>query len=174
MYVAITGRHASADAALGDRRYNMKRTQLILLTILMAVSALLVVGCNEDRTMIGSILDRPHHYYDNDVIIAGRVTDTHSASIFSGGVGAYQVDDGSGRIWVITRDGVPYRGDEVGLKGRVDDGVRLFGNRLGTVVQEHERRIRHSSDYDRNRDRDWNNNRDRDTNRDHNWDSDHR
>ena len=152
----------------------MKRTQLILLTILMAISALLVVGCEEDRTMIGSILDRPHHYYDNDVIIAGRVTGTRSASIFAGGAGSYQVDDGSGRIWVITRNGVPDRGDEVGLKGRVDGGVHLFGERFGTVIREYERRIRHSRDdgRERDRDRDWNNDRDRNPERDTDRDRD--
>lgn len=144
----------------------MKRRQVIFLTILVGVAALLMVGCEEERTWIHSILDSPRHFYDKEVIIAGTVTDTSSGSVFFGGDRAYEVDDGTGRIWVITRDRLPDRRDEVGLRGRVDGGIRMFGGRAGVVIREHERRIRHSNDRDR---RDWERERDRDRDRDRDY-----
>lgn len=165
----------------------MKRAHLILLALLLVVSALLVIGCDEgkNRTMIGKILDRSDRYYNKEVVIAGRVTDTLGVDMRVADLGAYRLDDGSGRIWVLTKRGMPERGDEVGLKGRVDGGVRLFGDRFGIVVREYDRRIRHRSDdyyldrsrdRDRNRDQDWSHDQGRDRNtdrdRDHSYDQD--
>ncbi len=143
----------------------MKRTHLVLIAILMALSVLFLIGCDEgkDRVMIGSILDRPNHYFDREVVVAGRVCSTHGANLLVGDAGVYQIDDGTGRIWIITHRDVPYVGDEVGLKGRVDGGIRIFGERFGVVIRERDRRIQHRSDgYYLDRDRDRYRNRDRD------------
>ncbi len=108
----------------------------------MLISALLIVGCNQKRTMINWILQNPDKYFNKEVIVAGQVRETHGVNLYIAEAGAYQIDDGSGLIWVITKTGLPMQGDEVGLKGRVDGGVKLFGERFGVVIQEHERRTR--------------------------------
>ena len=120
----------------------MKRTHLIILAILLAICALLVTGCKAKRTMISSILERPDHYYNKDITVAGRVVKTYAVNLFIAEAGAYQIDDGSGKIWVITKTGVPQEGSEVGLKGKIDGGVKLLGEKFGCVIREHERRYR--------------------------------
>jgi hypothetical protein len=56
------------------------------------------------------------------------------------GTGAYELDDGTGKIWVVTRRGVPSRGSRVGAKGRVYTGFNLSGRNFGTVLEESDRR----------------------------------
>lgn len=120
----------------------MKRNHLIILAALLAISALMVAGCKEKRTMISWILENPDRYYAKDVTLAGHVTQAHSVNLYIAEAGAYEVDDGSGKIWVVTKAGVPEEGKEVGIKGRVDGGVKLFGEKFGTVIRELDRRTR--------------------------------
>jgi hypothetical protein len=59
------------------------------------------------------------------------------------GTGAYEIDDGTGRIWVVaTKHGVPSRGSQVGAKGYVRNGFNFNGRNYGTVVEETDRRTR--------------------------------
>jgi hypothetical protein len=64
--------------------------------------------------------------------IVGNVTDSYGVL----GNGAYEIDDGTGRIWVATRRGVPSRGSRVGVKGRVLNGFQWGGRSFGTVLEE--------------------------------------
>ena len=56
--------------------------------------------------------------------------------------GAYEIDDGTGRIWVITQRGVPSRGARVGVKGRVYSGPAYGGRVFGTALKEEDRRVK--------------------------------
>jgi hypothetical protein len=67
-----------------------------------------------------------------------------SASVL--GRGAYQIDDGTGTVWVVTRRGAPRLGARVAVKGRVRDVVNLgdlvplppeVGSGLVIVESEH-------------------------------------
>ena len=57
-------------------------------------------------------------------------------------LGAYEIDDGTGRIWVTTRTGVPREGQNVGVKATVGSGVRIAGETVGVVLRENERQTR--------------------------------
>lgn len=121
----------------------MKRTAVLVLVGVIAMVALFVAGCKDnDRTMISSILERPDKYVDRNVYIGGEVTRTYSVDLVIAEAGAYQLDDGSGKIWVITRTGVPREGAKVGLKGRVDSGIKIGREVFGAVVREEERRTK--------------------------------
>jgi hypothetical protein len=121
----------------------MKRTVVLILISLIAAGALFIAGCkNNDRTMISSILERPDKYMDRNVYIGGEVMRTYSVNLVIAEAGAYQIDDGSGKIWVITRTGVPREGAKVGLKGRVDTGIKIGREVFGAVVREEERRTK--------------------------------
>lgn len=89
------------------------------LTTLVLASLLLVVGCGPKR--ISSILDDPSQYSNRNVQIEGQVTESYSVA----NVGAYQIDDGSGRIWIVSSKGVPRKGAEVSAKGKVREGYNL-------------------------------------------------
>lgn len=100
-------------------------------------ASLLFTAC-PSQTNIRKINANPDRYRNKEVGIAGRVTDSYGAV----GVGAYELDDGTGRIWVATRRGVPSRGSHVGARGYVHNGFSFAGRSFGTVLEETDRRSR--------------------------------
>ncbi len=113
------------------------KTKTILLSLILALS-LLASACPE-RVTIGKILANPSRYHDKEVVITGRVSNSFGVA-FIGGI--YKLDDGTGSIWVITDKGVPSKGAEVGLKGRVQEGLNYGGKNYGLGVVEQQRRVR--------------------------------
>ena len=100
------------------------------------VAALLLLTACPSQTNIAKINANPDRYRGKEVGIAGRVTDSYGIP----GAGAYEIDDGTGRIWVATKRGVPSRGTRVGAKGYVHNGFTFNGRSYGTVVEETDRR----------------------------------
>jgi hypothetical protein len=101
----------------------------------LIVGTLLLTAC-PSQTNIAKINADPDRYRGKQVGIAGRVTDSYGAL----GAGAYEIDDGTGKIWVATRRGVPSRGSRVGTKGYVHNGFSFAGRSFGTVMEETDRR----------------------------------
>lgn len=118
----------------------MRKSQPTLLAALL-IAALLVAGCT-DRIRISKILNDPDRYLNKEVTIAGEVVKTYKVNLIISETGAYQVDDSSGKIWVITKGSVPGEGAKVGLEGTVSDKISLFDMDLGVVIQETERRTK--------------------------------
>ncbi|MHB9131784.1 MAG: hypothetical protein ACYDBB_11935 [Armatimonadota bacterium] len=116
----------------------MSNKHLFLMAALLTIT-ILVAGCT-DRTRIAKILDNPDLYLNKEVTIAGTITKTYKVDLIIAETGAYQVDDGSGKIWVITRSSVPSEGTKVGLKGTVSDKINLFGQTITVVIREKDRR----------------------------------
>ncbi len=111
--------------------------KLILLSVII-VTVFLSAAC-PSRTNIGKINSDPARYRDKEVAVAGTVSDSYGVL----GTGAYELDDGTGKIWVVTRSGgVPSRGSRVGAKGRVYTGFSIAGRSFGTVIEESDRRTR--------------------------------
>ena len=118
------------------RRFTRARA----LVITAALASLVFAGC--EHRSIRQIMAEPGRYADREVGIEGDVVRSYSVL----GHGAYQVDDGTGMIWVVARHGVPRKGARVGVKGRVRDGVNLgeivkvpesLGNGLVMLEAEH-------------------------------------
>jgi len=105
--------------------------------VVLMAATLLFTAC-PSQTSIGKINANPDRYRGKEIGIAGRVTDSYGAM----GVGAYEIDDGTGRIWVATKQGVPSRGSRVGAKGYLHNGFSFNGRSYGTVVEETDRRSR--------------------------------
>jgi hypothetical protein len=80
----------------------------------------------------------PGRYRNKEVSIAGRVTDSYGVL----GQGTYEIDDGTGRMWVATRRGVPSRGSHVGAKGHILSGGNFGGRNFGTILEESDRRAK--------------------------------
>lgn len=98
---------------------------------------LLLTAC-PSQTNIAKINADPGRYRGKEVGITGTVTDSYGVL----GNGAYEIDDGTGRIWVATRRGIPSRGSRVGAKGYVRNGFSFGGRSFGTVMEETDRRTR--------------------------------
>ena len=105
---------------------------------LVLITATLLFTACPSQTNIAKINRDPDHYRGKEVGIAGRVTDSYGVL----GAGAYEIDDGTGRIWVATRHGVPSRGSHVGTKGYIHNGFSFAGRSFGTVMEETDRRSR--------------------------------
>ena len=90
-------------------------------TAALLLAALVSGGCGGTR--IRHVLEDPHRYLRHDVTLKGEVT--RSASVL--GRGAYQLDDGTGSIWVVSHHGVPRKGAHVTASGRVRDVVDVGG-----------------------------------------------
>lgn len=88
-------------------------------------------GCS--RTIrIRDLLDRPQEYDGKTVEVQGTVT--QSAGVL--GAGAYEIDDGTGKIYVVARGGgVPREGAKTKAKGRFESVFNLLGRTLAAIVQ---------------------------------------
>lgn len=111
------------------------KKSVVLLALLGGT--LLLTAC-PSQTSISKINADPGRYRGKEVGIAGTVTNSFGAM----GNGAYEIDDGTGRIWVATRSGIPSRGARVGAKGYVHSGFSFAGRSFGTVLEETDRRSR--------------------------------
>jgi hypothetical protein len=99
-------------------------------------AVLLLTAC-PSQTTISKINADPARYRNKEVAIVGTVRDSYGAL----GQGAYEIDDGTGRLWVVTKRGVPSRGARVGVKGHVYTGFNFGGRNYGTVIEETDRRF---------------------------------
>jgi hypothetical protein len=98
--------------------------------------SLAATGC-PTRTSIGDVMSDPGRYHDKEVAIAGRVVNSYGAL----DKGVFEIEDGTGRMWVYTdRHGVPGRDAVVGVAGRVQGGLSYGGRNYGTVLRETRRR----------------------------------
>ncbi|HET8783008.1 MAG TPA: hypothetical protein VFM63_11365 [Pyrinomonadaceae bacterium] len=115
----------------------MQRSRKAAAFLALFVGVVLLTAC-PSQTNISKINADPDRYRGKEIGIAGTVTNSYGAL----GQGAYEIDDGTGRIWVATRRGVPSRGARVGAKGYVHNGFSFAGRSFGTVVEETDRRAR--------------------------------
>ncbi len=115
----------------------MQLTRRLGLSMLILSGVLLLTACPE-KTTISKINADPGRYRNKEVGVIGTVTDSYGVL----GNGAYEIDDGTGKMWVVTRKGVPSRGSRVGAKGRVHTGFSFGGRNFGTVLEESDRRYR--------------------------------
>jgi hypothetical protein len=95
--------------------------------LVLAAGVLFLTGC-EEKT-INHILIDPHRYANHEVGVAGKVVQSYSVV----GHGAYQVDDGTGTLWVVSKAGVPREGVRVAVKGTIRDGYNL--GELGSILK---------------------------------------
>lgn len=106
--------------------------------ISIAVLALALTGCPEKKR-IADITADPGRYQDKEIAIVGRVTRSYGAL----GYGIFEVDDGTGRMWVFTdKYGVPSKDTYIGVKGKIVPGVTYNGRNYGTGMHETDRRTR--------------------------------
>jgi hypothetical protein len=116
----------------GDDMPALRKTAVFLALL---SGTILLTAC-PSQTNIARLNADPGRYRGKEVGIAGRVTDSYGVM----GQGAYEIDDGTGRIWVATTRGVPPRGSRVATKGYVHSGFSWAGRSYGTVLEERDRR----------------------------------
>jgi len=119
----------------GKRNLGVMNFRKAFYLTLMLVIGFLMVACEQAR--ISQINADPGRYMNKEVAVVGQVTQ----SIGAFGKGIYQVDDGTGRLWVLANvHGVPSKGARVGVKGYVKPTITFLGINYATVMAETERR----------------------------------
>lgn len=119
----------------------MKHTPVIVCAILLLI-ALVATGCGSSLTKISKIQQDPTGYSGKTVEIAGVVAKSYGVDLVISEAGAYQVDDGTGKIWVTSNVGEPTEGTKVWVKGNVAKGFKLMGTTFGVVIRETERKTK--------------------------------
>lgn len=118
-------------------------TKMILLSLIVMLG-LFAAACPK-RVSIADIEANPSRYYDKEVAVAGVAQNSYGISIpiiRNGQGGIYKIDDGTGSIWVITKRGVPSKGAQLGVKGKIQNGVNYNGKNYGLVLIEEDRRFK--------------------------------
>jgi hypothetical protein len=109
---------------------------------LLVVLAFALTGCGATR--IGRILNEPGRYQNRSVTVEGRVTTAYGASIPGLNIpGVYQVEDESGKIFVVSTSGVPTKDARVRVSGKVTPGLNIGGRSIGTAIRESNHRVRY-------------------------------
>jgi hypothetical protein len=102
---------------------------------LVALAALLFLSCKTNTTPIKTLLDDPGRFDGQTVRIAGNV----QGSVGVLGFGAYQVNDGTGTLSIVTEGGgAPRQGARVGVEGTFHSAYNV-GNQSAAVLVEQRR-----------------------------------
>jgi hypothetical protein len=102
---------------------------------ILFLASILLAGCAP--LTIGRITADPSRFQNKTVRVSGTVTNSVGAM----GKGRYQLDDGTGKIYVISGKGVPSRGSKVEVTGRVSPGVELLGTPVGIAIREENHKV---------------------------------
>ena len=105
-----------------------RETKLRWLAVL--AGAFLLTGCEAQK--IGDIKADPSKYSGKTVKVAGRVTT--SFGVLSSG--AYEIEDDTGKIFVLSNSGVPAQGSNVVVEGSVFSGAMVAGQSVGVAIRE--------------------------------------
>jgi len=111
----------------------MHRKMILWAAGMLALLALLIfeAGCNGTR--IGDLTANPGRYQGKSVTVAGEVTKSFALL----GMGAYQINDGTGSLWVIsTGSGVQGKGIRVEVTGEFQSGVKVQAKSFGNAIAQ--------------------------------------
>ena len=111
--------------------------------LFLCATAFLAAACAGKS--INRVLSDPSRYRNEEVRLTGDVIDSYSIA----STGAYQIDDGSGRLWVWSNAGVPRKGARVTVTGTIREGFNLgaLGNLVklpqgAVILMERDHRVR--------------------------------
>ena len=111
-------------------------TKKAVFTFGLLLGLMVLAGC-PGRKSIAEVLRDPSYYANREVTLAGTVTRSYGAL----GTGVYEIDDGTGKIWVFAeRTGVPSQGTKVASVGKVMPTFSFGGVSYATVLRERERK----------------------------------
>ena len=110
----------------------MRLSKRLLLAGAVSVMMLMLAGCPPHVT-VAQLNSNPAKYYNKEVVVTGTVTEGFGLL----GEGAFQLDDGTGKVWVLSNGfGVPGKGARVGIQGRMQSGLQVGGRSFATAISQ--------------------------------------
>jgi hypothetical protein len=115
----------------------MTGTLKILAITLISLTVIFAAGCPERRS-VANLERNPGKYNGKQVTVVGVVRNTYGGGIPGTpiGGGIYEVDDGTGTIWVIAHGNVPNKGAEVAVSGTYGNAISWSGRNYGTGINQ--------------------------------------
>jgi hypothetical protein len=111
------------------------RVRMLVLGLSLLVVTVALASCKGGATPIKTLLDDPSRFDKQTVRIAGTV----DGGVGLLGYGSYHVDDGTGKLWVVSKSGgAPRDGAQVGVEGEFRSAFTL-GDMSGVVLIEKQR-----------------------------------
>jgi hypothetical protein len=108
----------------------------VLSILLLGMASVLLAGCPHHES-IAKINQDPARFAGKQISIAGQVTDSFGAA----GSGVFQIDDGTGTMWVFSKGyGVPGGGAKLAVTGVIQQGFAFGGRNFATILLETEPR----------------------------------
>lgn len=108
----------------------------VLAAVLVVAGSLCLAGC-PPRVTIAEINRDPGRFAGKEVTIAGEARSSFGAL----GTGVFEVDDGTGRMWVFSENyGIPGNGARVAVTGTIQQGFSFGGKSFATILRETQRR----------------------------------
>lgn len=99
----------------------------------LATAALFFASCKGTTTPIKTLLDDPARFDGTTVRIAGEV----QGSVGVLGLGAYQVNDGTGTLTIVTEGGgAPRQGAKVGVEGTFRSAYTVGNQSVAVLVEQ--------------------------------------
>lgn len=116
--------------------HNHKSLMKLILSGAVVIAMLALAACPPHKS-IAEILRDPARYQTKEISVHGTVVDSFGAL----GTGAFQVDDGTGRLWVLSSGyGVPAKGTQIGVAGTIQPTLSVAGRSFATIMRETQRR----------------------------------
>lgn len=110
----------------------MKGQNRIAASLMVLLGMILIVGC-PTRTSISKINSDPGRYAGKELTVGGTVSSGFGAL----GSGVYEIDDGTGSMWVYSQSyGVPGNGTKVAVTGRIEQGFNFAGRNFATILRQ--------------------------------------
>ena len=107
------------------------------LNVTSLLAAMLLLAACPPRESIEKINRDPGRFHTREVTVAGRVVNSFDVM----GVGAFEIDDGTGRLWVYSNNyGVPGRDAKVAVTGTIQQGFSIGGRNFATILRESRQR----------------------------------
>lgn len=110
----------------------LRKTSKVILSLVVAVTLLCLAGCPTSAT-IADINKDPAKFAGKEVTINGTTSNSFGAL----GKGVYEVDDGTGSMWVFSQNfGVPSGGAKVAVTGTVEQGFSFGGRSFAVILKQ--------------------------------------
>lgn len=86
---------------------------------------------------ISDIKQKPNEFHDKYVTLIGYVDEVITLPVL--GIGVYQLDDGTDKIWVKPHSKIPEKGNRVQVSGEIKVGLTISGRSFGLILIEKEK-----------------------------------
>ena len=130
----MTSRTTGRKRAAPQTRLSLK---ILLISAVVVGLAIGVAGYYtriSHTTAIEAIAADVGNFTGESITVGGKVVETFTLPFVK--TGAYQIDDGTGKLWVVRDADIPARGAQIKATGTIAVGIVIGGENLGTVLLE--------------------------------------